>query len=69
MQKFIFVFRDMPLCILWLFMSPWMNEMKILVNDQLEALFLNVFILCLYMFRAASAHHQEGQIILIHYLV
>jgi hypothetical protein len=29
----------------------------ILGNDQLDALFLNVFILCLYMFRAASAHH------------
>jgi hypothetical protein len=41
----------------------------ILVNDQLDALFLNVFILCLYMFRAASAHHQEGQIVLIHHLV
>jgi hypothetical protein len=34
----------------------------ILGNDQLDALFLNVFILCLYMFRAASAHHQEVQI-------
>jgi hypothetical protein len=34
----------------------------ILGNDQLDALFLNVFILCLYMFRAASAYHQEGQI-------
>jgi hypothetical protein len=32
----------------------------ILGNDQLDALFLNVFILRLYMFRAASAHHQEG---------
>jgi hypothetical protein len=41
----------------------------ILGNDQLDALFLNVFILCLYMFRAASAHHQEGQIVLIHHLV
>jgi hypothetical protein len=41
----------------------------ILDNDQLDALFLNVFVLCLYMFRAASAHHQEGQIILIHHLV
>jgi hypothetical protein len=41
----------------------------ILVNDQLDALFLNVFILCIYMFRAASAHHQEGQIVLIHHLV
>jgi hypothetical protein len=35
----------------------------ILGNDQLDALFLNAFILCLYMFRAASAHHQEGQIV------
>jgi hypothetical protein len=41
----------------------------ILGNDQLDALFLNVFILCLYMFRAASARHQEGQIVLIHHLV
>jgi hypothetical protein len=41
----------------------------ILGNDQLDALFLNVFILCLYMFRAASAHHQEVQIVLIHHLV
>jgi hypothetical protein len=41
----------------------------ILGNNQLDALFLNVFILCLYMFRAASAHHQEDQIVLIHYLV
>jgi hypothetical protein len=38
-------------------------------NDQLDALFLNVFILRLYMFRAASAHHQEDQIVLIHHLV
>jgi hypothetical protein len=41
----------------------------ILGNDQLDALFLNAFILCLYMFQAASAHHQEGQIVLIHHLV
>jgi hypothetical protein len=39
----------------------------ILVNDQLDALFLNVFISCLYMFRAASAHHQEGQMVLMCY--
>jgi hypothetical protein len=38
----------------------------ILGNDQLDALFLNVLILRLYMFRAASAHRQEGQIVLIH---
>jgi hypothetical protein len=41
----------------------------ILVNDQLDALFLNVFISSLYMFRAASARHQEVQIVLIHHLV
>jgi hypothetical protein len=41
----------------------------ILGNDQLDALFPNVFISRLYMFRAASAHHQEGQIVLIHHLV
>jgi hypothetical protein len=41
----------------------------ILGNDHLDALFLNVFILLLYMFRAASAHHQEVQIVLIHHLV
>jgi hypothetical protein len=41
----------------------------ILGNDQLDALFLNVFILRLYMFRAASAYHQEGQILLIYHLV
>jgi hypothetical protein len=41
----------------------------ILVNDQLDALFFNVFISCLYMFRATSAHHQEGQLVLIHNLV
>ena len=39
------------------------------VNDQLDALFLNVFVSCLYMFRATSAHHQEDQIVLIHHLV
>jgi hypothetical protein len=35
----------------------------ILVNDQLDALFLTVFTSCLYMFRATSAHHQEDQIV------
>ena len=25
LQKFIFVFRDMPVCLLWLFTSMWMN--------------------------------------------
>jgi hypothetical protein len=38
-------------------------------KDQLDALFLNVFSSCLYMFRAASAHHQEGELVLIHNLV
>ena len=38
----------------------------ILVNDQLDALFLNVFISFLYMFRATNAHHQEVQVVLIH---
>jgi hypothetical protein len=41
----------------------------ILVNDQLDALFFNVFISCLDMFRATSAHHQEDQLVLIHHLV
>jgi hypothetical protein len=46
-----------------------MRSFVILSNDQLDALFLIAFILRLYMFRAASAHHQEGQIVLIHHLV
>jgi uncharacterized membrane protein YoaT (DUF817 family) len=41
----------------------------ILGNDQFDALLLNVFILRLYMFRTASARHQEGQIVLINHLV
>ena len=41
----------------------------ILDNNQLDALFLNVFISCLYTFRATSAHHQEDHIVLIHHLV
>jgi hypothetical protein len=41
----------------------------ILVDGQLDAIFVNVFISCLYMFRATSANHQEGQIVLIHHLV
>jgi hypothetical protein len=54
-------------------MTPTLYENKqtcmiILVNDQLDALFLSVFISCLYMFRATNAHHQEGQIVLIHNL-
>jgi hypothetical protein len=45
------------------------DQTKILGNDKLDALFLNVFILRLHMFRAASAHHQEGQLVLVHHLV
>ena len=41
----------------------------ILVNDELDALFLNVFISCLYMFRATGTHHHEDQVLLIHHLV
>jgi hypothetical protein len=41
----------------------------ILVNDQLDALFLNVFISCLYMFRATSVHHQEDQLVSTQHLV
>jgi hypothetical protein len=44
------------------------RRLEILVNDQLDAHFLNVFISCLYMFRATSAHHQEGQLV-SHHLV
>ena len=33
----------------------------ILDNNKLDAVFLTVFISCLYMFRATSAHHQEDQ--------
>ena len=36
------------------------------VTDQLNAqiLFYNKFIICLYMFRALCAHHQEVKIVL-----
>ena len=44
-------------------------NMLLLVNDRLDALFINVFISCLYMFRATRAHHQEDQLVLIHQLV
>ena len=33
LRKFIFVFRDMSLCLLWLFMSPRMTEQKL--NERL----------------------------------
>ena len=36
----------------------------ILVINQLSVLFYNKFIICLYMFRALCAHHQEVKIIL-----
>ena len=42
---------------------------KILVNDHIDALFLNVFISCLDVFRATSAYHQEDQVVLIRHLV
>jgi hypothetical protein len=41
----------------------------ILVSEQLDAHFLNVFISRLYMFRVTSAHHQEDQLVKIHHLV
>jgi hypothetical protein len=69
----------LPICSLPLHQNPhaqsqWLISLRLksfatLGNDQLDALFLNVFILCLYMFREASAHHQEGQIVPIHRLV
>ena len=45
----------------YIFLTVHLDVM--LVNNQLDALFLNVsiFILHLYMFRAAGAHHQEVQ--------
>ena len=39
-----------------------MHLEAILDNNQLDALFLNAFNSCLYMFWATSAHHQEDQI-------
>jgi hypothetical protein len=51
------------------FVSLTVHLDAILGNVQLDALFVNEFILRLYMFRAASAHHQEGQIVSIHHLV
>ena len=45
------------------------GNQEILDNNELNALFLNVFISCLYMFQATSAYHQEDQIVLIHHLV
>jgi hypothetical protein len=39
------------------------------VMTNLMQSFLMYLFLCLYMFRAASAHHQEDQIVLIHHLV
>ena len=49
--------------------SVTLSKEVVLDNNQLDALFLNVFISCLYMFRATSAHHQEDQVVLIHHLV
>ena len=39
----------------------------ILVNNQLDALFLSVFISRLYMFQTTSSHHQEEQPVSIHH--
>jgi hypothetical protein len=41
---------------------------EILVNDQLDAPFFNVFISFLYMFRATRVRHQEDQLVSIHHL-
>jgi hypothetical protein len=38
------------------------------VMTNLMHSFLMYLFLCLYMFRAASAHHQEDQTVLIHHL-
>jgi hypothetical protein len=42
---------------------------SVLVNDQLDVLFLTVLISCFYMFRATSARHQDDQLVSIHHLV
>jgi hypothetical protein len=58
-----------PECVLYRHNSVLLTakfQITILGNDQLDALFRHMFILCLYMFQAASAHHQEGQTVLIH---
>jgi len=31
LQKFIFIFRDMSVCLLWLFISIWMKFLTLLV--------------------------------------
>jgi hypothetical protein len=49
--------------------NNFLNVYLRLVNDQLDALFLSVFISCLNMFPATSAHHQEDQLVAIHHLV
>jgi hypothetical protein len=54
-------------CMLVFYVLLTVHLDAILGNEQLDALFLNVFISCLCMFRAASAHHQEVQIVLIHH--
>jgi hypothetical protein len=36
LQKLISVFTDMSLCLLWLFMSPWMNEYFSLWSTSLK---------------------------------
>jgi len=31
LQKFIFIFKDMSLCLLWLFISTWINFLSLLI--------------------------------------
>ena len=76
MTKIIGVFHDFAKALEKHFLTlkrllvslPQMFTVLLLVNDQLDALFINVFISCLCMFRATSAHHQEDQVLLIHHL-
>ena len=56
-----------PKCIFYILLTVHLEE--ILVNDQFDALFFSMFISCLYMFRATSAHHQEDKLVLTHHLV
>ena len=66
-HSILFLKLYIQLCVLYILLTVHLEV--ILDNNQLDALFLNVFISCLCMFQAASAHHQEDQIVLIHHLV
>ena len=46
------------MCLFYILLTVHLEA--ILDNNQLDALFLNVSISCLYMFRATSAHHLAG---------